>query len=84
MSYALPEGSTPDTEKTLPKKGKSFNSLNDIGALHATQLSFSRRYSGLLIQSSLTSIDFSRLRQSLSKIPVNKFGFAEFLKVLKN
>lgn len=37
MSYALAEGSNPDTEKTLPKTGKSLNQLNNIGALHATQ-----------------------------------------------
>lgn len=35
-------------------------------------------------ESSPTSIDFGRLRQSFNKITVNKSGFAEFLKVLKN
>lgn len=65
------------------KEGKNLNNLHNIGALHATQENSSRTPSGLLIRSSLASIDFVRLRQPLNMITVTNFGFAGFLKVLK-
>lgn len=66
------------------KEGKKFNSFNDIGgALHATQENSSSRPTIWASDPKLTSIDFIRLRQLLNMITNIDFGFAGFLKVLK-
>lgn len=70
MSHALAEGSTPDREKTHPKRGKSLTASMILSPACNT-----REFQQETI--------WVRLRQLLNMITITNFGFAGFLKVLK-